>query len=293
MFLLMFKTGSLQAIVPQPEQHQLRVGFIQSAFLGVNHRDAEAAFRVFAGALASSYGYEVDVSVKVFNNADDLAALPNEERPDVVIFESWNYLLMENADWLEPLFLSSVEDQIATRYLLIGQKDCGLEHLENLKGKTLNIFYATNSEPGYYWLQALLREQQLTQPEDFFGRVEYKTEPAAAVLPVFFGKTDTALIAENKLELMIELNPQLSNLKPVVISKPLVSGVTCLNRFGWTSDSFRKNVILAMEELHLSPTGQQILTLFKMDQLSPYERHHLDTMRSLQESILAHDQAKQ
>ena len=219
--------------------------------------------------------------------------MSNAERPDGVIFESWNYLLLENADWLEPMFLSSVEGQIATRYLLIGQKDHGFEQLDGLKGKSLNIFYATNSEPGHYWLQTKLREKHLGRPEDYFGRVEYKTEPAAAVLPVFFGKTDTALIAENKLELMIELNPQLTNLKPVVISQPLVSGVTCLNRFGWTSDSFRKNVILAMEELHLSPAGQQILTLFKMDQLSPYERHHLDTMRSLQQSILADDQAKQ
>lgn len=293
LFLLMVKTPPLQANDPPPERHRLRVGVLQTAFFGLNSHDAEAAFKVFAKSLGNSYHYDIDVSVQVFGHITEVNSLPPEERPELLIFSSWNYLQMENADWLDPRFFSSIDNQIATPYLLIGGRGQEIVPLEKLKGKSLNIFYGASSTAGDYWLQTLLRDLQLSRPEDYFGRVEYKTDPAAAVLPVFFDKTDMALIAGNKLALMVELNPQLKRMPVLKRSKPLIDGVICLNRTGWSSASFRRDVLQSMQELHKSPAGQQILTLFKIDRLAPYEKHQLDTMRLLQQRFLAYDQANQ
>ncbi|MEZ4483394.1 MAG: PhnD/SsuA/transferrin family substrate-binding protein [Syntrophotaleaceae bacterium] len=116
------------------------------------------------------------------------------------------------------------------------------------------------------------------------GELAYYTDPMPALLPVFFGKKDAALLDSAKFELMAELNPQLKqSLQLLATSAPLTNAVICLKQTGWTEERFRQDVTQAMRELHLTPAGLQILMLFKVQQLVSFEPSHLDTLRQLRE----------
>ncbi|TVQ96616.1 MAG: hypothetical protein EA399_15475 [Desulfovibrionales bacterium] len=271
------------------EPAQLNVGFIESAFYGIHRLDAEAAFKTFARIVGRNMGYDVTVTMRTFESARELAVMPPEMQPDMVILESWNYLEMGNPDWLEPLFASSDQGRVAHPYLLVTRHDGEDTTLENLRGASLNLFFAANAEPGRFWLEHLLREAGLGTPGEFFNPLELHTDPMLTVLPVFFGKKDAAVIDATKFELLAELNPQLGRLKILASSEPLVSGITCLRRTGWTSERFRQDIVQAMADLHLQPAGQQILTLFRMDQMVPFVPEYLDSMRRLHEQSRTSD----
>ncbi len=274
------------------ESAHLNVGFIQSAFFGIHRLDAEAAFKTFARIIGRNMGYDISVTVSSFESARELAAMPPDNQPDVVILESWSYMKMGDLDWLEPFFVSSDQGRVAHPYLLVTRHaDEGMA-LEGLRGAALNLFFAANAEPGRFWLEHLLRESGLGTPEEFFNPLELHTDPMLTVLPVFFGKRDAAVIDATKFELLAELNPQLGRLKILASSEPLVSGITCLKRTGWASERFRQDIVRAMAELHLQPAGQQILTLFKMDRMVPYEPEYLDSMLRLHAQSRSSDNLK-
>jgi ABC-type phosphate/phosphonate transport system substrate-binding protein len=260
----------------------LKVGFIQSSFFGFNPRDAEAAFKTFARTIGRSKGYDVAVTVQLFDSARELDAMPAGEQPELIILESWNYLELKNPGWLEPVFLTSDHGQVAKRFLLL-TGDPGLKSLADLRGRSLNVFLVANTQLGPHWLQVLLQERKLGPPEAFFGLMEKQTEPMRAVLPVFFGNRDAVLIDSAKLDLMAELNPQLKRLKVLESSEPLVSTVICAGKSGWSSAAFRKDLFESLATLHLSPAGQQILDIFRIKGLIPFEDHFLDTVRKLRE----------
>jgi len=75
---------------------------------------------------------------------------------------------------------------------------------------------------------------------------------------------------------MKELNPQVGrDLQVVAVSDSLADIVLCLNNRGWTTEKSKADTMTALRELHLEPAGQQILTLFKIDQLIPSRKGSL------------------
>ncbi|MBA3027786.1 MAG: phosphate/phosphite/phosphonate ABC transporter substrate-binding protein [Desulfobacteraceae bacterium] len=269
------------------KQEKLSIGILQNHFLGVNSLDAEAAFKIFARTVALTYGYQIDVTVRMFESTRELQSVPLVERIDLIVLDTWSYLKMKDEKWLEPVFVSSDGDQMACRYLLLTRRESKLNTLKDLRGKTLNLLASSNAMLGIPWLQGLMQEHELGMPEEFFGVMEYYTQPMPTVLPVFFGKKDAALIDATKFELMIELNPQLKSLQTIGSSEPLVNSVVCLKRSGWSSERFRQDLVQAMAELHLKPSGQQILALFKIGRMVPFEQSQLDTVIQLREMALS------
>jgi ABC-type phosphate/phosphonate transport system substrate-binding protein len=259
---------------------RLKVGFIENSFLAVNRRDAEAAFKAFARTIGRSRGYDVDVTVQLFHSARELDTTPAGEKPELIVLESWNYLELKNPDWMEPVFVTSDRRQVAKRFLLI-TGDSNLKSLADLRGRSLNVFMDFNAELGPHWLQSLLQERKLGPSEEFFGLWERHADPMRAVLPVFFGSKDAVLIDSAKLDLMAELNPQLQRLKVLESSEPLVGTVIFVGKSGWSSEAFRKDLLESLAALHLSPAGQQILNIFRVTRLIPFEDHYLDTVRNL------------
>jgi ABC-type phosphate/phosphonate transport system substrate-binding protein len=118
--------------------------------------------------------------------------------------------------------------------------------------------------------------------ERFFGRVDVVGKPSSAVLPVFFGNKHACLVDKLGLEIMKELNPQVgTKLQVVAASEPYADNVLCLSKDGWASETHKQNTIRALAELHLEPAGQQILTLFKVVKLAPFQEQHMDTVKKL------------
>lgn len=272
-----------QTIMP----NTMTIGFLQSAVSGVNLSDAEAAMKVFGQTLGKSYGYDMHVSMHTFKHARDIISGPFAGKIDLFLIDSWSYLEVEQAQWIEPVFVSSEQGEVANRYLLLTHGKGGLDSLTDLRGKSLNLLTASNAMLGIPWLRVLLLEQRLGRPEDFFSQVRYQSDPMPTILQVFFGKKDAALIDAARFQLMTELNPQLNRLKTIETSEPFVNYVLCLKRSGWSPKHIKTDIIEVVNKLHLNPKAQQVFTLFKFERLVPFEYHQLDTVRQLRRRIAA------
>ena len=88
---------------------------------------------------------------------------------------------------------------------------------------------------------------------------------SSVILPVFFGKTDAAVVKRYGWETMKEMNPQLAAQLQILTNSPsLPDAVICLNK-GVRETPFQDDLVRGMAELHTDPQGQQILLLFRTD----------------------------
>lgn len=260
----------------------LNVGFTKSCFLGVNRNDAEAAFKAFLATVGRRRGYDLQSRVEIYEDSPSFEAAIKRKEIHLAIFDSWQYLSMDIRQVMEPYFLPVPKDRIGRKYVVLTRRGSGLNVLSDLKGKELTRLEMGAATMGGPWLETLLLANGHAPENRFFGRVEVVGKPASAVLPVFFGKKHACLLDVEGFEVMKELNPQLgSTLQVVAASEPCVDNVMCLVKDGWLSEAHKTDAIQALAELHLEPAGQQILTLFKVARLIPFEEGHLETVKKL------------
>jgi len=265
-------------LVPLP----LDVGFTKTCFAGVNQNDAQASLKGFMAAVGRKRGYDVRSNVMVFEDTRSCQEAVKKKGKQLVIVTAWQYLSMDLKKTMDPVFVPACNGLAGRKYVILTHKGSGLNNLGDLKGKEITQLEMGSANMGPQWLQTLLLGSGLGNPDRFFSKVEVVHKAPSAVLPVFFGNRSACLIDVPAFEIMAELNPQLKNkLQIIASSEPYVDDVICLSKDGWDSEEQRSSVIESLADLHREPAGQQILTLFKVEKLVPFEEKYLDSLRKL------------
>jgi ABC-type phosphate/phosphonate transport system substrate-binding protein len=261
----------------------LNVGFVRSCFLGVNRTDAEGAFKALAESIGRKHGYRAATQTRIFETAPEIEAAVKSGSVNLAIVDSWKYLAMDHGGhYMTPCFVTLEQGSVAKKYLLLTRRDSQLNTLADLRGKDIVELEIANGNAGKFWLDTLLLAEHPNGRADFFGEVTLAGKSALAVLPVFFGKKPVCFVDQPAFDLMRELNPQVGkDLQVVASSDPYLENVLCLGTAGWLSDKARADFIETLAELHREPAGQQILTLFKVNQLVPFQEAQLDSVKKL------------
>lgn len=260
----------------------LRVGFTRSSFLGVNEADARAAFKVFSMKVGEKRGYMITPHIRIFDDLAELMTEIDQDKQDLLILESWDYLTLSPTAKMPVEFVTVEQGVMMEEYLVLVRTDVGLSSLADLAGKHLIALDSTNANTGKHWLRTELLAIGVSDPRTFFRRFEVREKPSQVVLPVFFGNADACVVDRSGLEIMAELNPQVGKMLRVIArSEPFLDTVACVRRDGWDEPRQRVDLIAAMQELRQDPAGQQITSLFKFNDLVPFESRYLDTVRAL------------
>lgn len=261
----------------------MRIGFTQSCFVGVNQNDAEAAFKAFLLTVGKRYGYNVKSQTTIYSDDALFEKAIRDRSINLVIVDSWKYLAMNVGNFLKPTFVTVDQGRIGNKYLLLSRRGGKINSLAQLRGGQLVRLEAANASTGAVWLQTLLQANNLGTVNSFLAGLEVVSKPSAALLPVFFGKKDACMVTQSSFDVMRELNPQIGkDLQELASSELFTDIVICLSHDDWTSDKGKADLTKALGELHLEPAGQQILSLFKINQLIPFEEPYLDSVRKLQ-----------
>jgi ABC-type phosphate/phosphonate transport system substrate-binding protein len=264
----------VQAAADQEED--LVVGFTAAHFVDINRADALAAMKVWIETVIGSRGFPLKARTVVYDGVASLTAALESGTPDLVILLTPEYVALRDRKFLDPQFVSVRGMSIGESYLVVSKKDSGLGSLADLRGRRLVAKIGARMSMAEYWLEHCLAEAGQPALRDVCEAVEQEKNVSRTVLPVFFGKVDACLVSTNGFALMCELNPQLRRrLAPVAVSPCLVPSVTCL-RTEYKS-KYRADVVEALGELHEEPRGQQILSLFGVDRLVPFDSKCLDT----------------
>jgi ABC-type phosphate/phosphonate transport system substrate-binding protein len=257
----------------------VHVAFSGGLFMDVNTTDALAATRVWARAIAQKKGFEIEdpyilddinVSIEAFKaQRIDIAALLTKE-----------YLEIREKVPLVPCFMPKRNGRTQQDFLVLVHVQSGFNRVEDLAGKEILLLAGMEGNLGRAWLENILMEKGYASCEKYFKRVTQLQRASRAVLPVYFRQTDACLVTSYSFETLVELNPQLkTQLKAVAVSPAFAPAVMCV-RANYESP-YKQPVLDALRNLHLDPKGQQILMLFKIDEIVPMDPVSLESARQL------------
>ncbi len=260
----------------------LNVSFDRSIFRGLNEHDAVAALKIWTSHFIESQGAEVQVRISSYESRRELDALLASGQSDLMIMNALKYLKTERTlrDTISPQFVTTVnEDSPYERYHLIVHTDSGIRTFEDLRGKKVLLLKANRSQLTEDWFQYEVEKVGLAAEE---VQLQVVGDVSKALLPVFFKQSDACIVNDAAYELMKEFNPQLGRrLQPVMTSQEFTEIVICL-RDGYQNE--RGKVLKGLSELHSDATGRQMVLIFKISRLIPYQPDYLDAVSELFQS---------
>jgi ABC-type phosphate/phosphonate transport system substrate-binding protein len=168
-------------------------------------------------------------------------------------------------------------------YQLLTRDSDGPRKLEQLRGKRIAIASRTHSDMGLAWLETQLADGKLGPARDFFESISLSYKGSSCVLPLFFGKVDACVLDARSYQLMQELNPQLSKLKVLASSEPLLEGLVAMPKSG---HRYRAEIIDAIMTLHRDPAGAQMVMFFQSGAMLPAKAQYFEATRALWERYL-------
>ena len=254
------------AAAAQGDGQPFRVGFSSTMFTDVNESDAKAAVKVWAQTIARERGIETDPDPCILTGMTELASALRNKQVDMVALLTEEYRALSPAVRLTSFFVGYVGGRAEEEYVLLAHCDSGIESVVDLKGRRLIIQHKPAASLATRWLDSVLLEKGLRPTAEFLGRVSQNTKLSRVVLPVFFRQSDACLVTRTGFDTMSELNPQIGKaLKILATSPKVIPGLLCF-RADYAS-AFKDKILAGLRELHLSPAGQQVLTIFQGEKL--------------------------
>jgi phosphonate transport system substrate-binding protein len=191
---------------------------------------------------------------------------------------------------LEPRFVPLRGAKVSDEELLLVHRSSGFKTLLELQGKKLLLLNDARGSLGRNWLESLVMAEGFSVLEAFFGEIRNTSKYSRTVLPVFFRQADACLVPRSGFSTMTELNPQLGkDLDLLAFSPAVVPSVLCV-RPDYEPD-LKQALIEGLGTLHEEPRGQQILVMFKVDRLVPFQTAFLESAQQLLRKHAAHKEA--
>lgn len=268
---------------------ELRMGFSDNVFQDVIKSDAQAITKIYAeGVLDGIYEEEWQAKTMVFSQVTSIVEALRADEVDFLILLPMEYLEISRAVPLEVIWTVMVGEAVSYEYVLMARRDSGIGDLEHLAGRKLVMDTGGKGRIPQMWLDTMLWNSDLSGSEDFFDSIKEVGKPAQALLPIFFGEADACLIPYQTFHTMAELNPQLSEQLVVLFRSPgFCRGVLCAPPAVY--EKYEPRFEDTCTSLNTGPQGRQLLTIFRVDEIVPFEPAHLE---GVQELVQEYDRLK-
>lgn len=239
---------------------RLNVMTSDALFAAVNRNDATAAMRVWVDVIGRRKGFDFDSTVTVFQALDVVVSGLGQKSVDLLVLDTPDYLRLAEMGLVVPIAAgANPKSKLGFDYLLLVREGT-VGGTSDLRGKRVGVSSRTKAGLGLAWLETLLADQRLGPASEYFGSVVDTQKSSACVLPVFFGRLDACVVDTGNLEVLQELNPQLTKLKVLARSPVLVEGVLAMPV---APHPYREELVEAILDLHRDPTGAHLVTLFR------------------------------
>lgn len=255
-----------------------RLGFSRNIFTNQNENDMIAAMKAWAQSLTTESGLPFDATMRLYDSTSQMTDSLESNEVDAVTFLLTEFPQLPKNLISGPCFRSQTSDNTHTEYVLLARRDGLVSTLDDLEGKKLIAHDDEDVELAIDWLNAELIGSGVGLLEDTASVLERSPKASSAVLSVFFKKNDACLVSRKAFENMAELNPQLSTQLGIIATSPEILPVLFCFHSGFDSEQKMK-LLSAIENLHESVTGQQVLHVYKADRMATVSEDEL--LRSL------------
>jgi len=264
----------------QPGPTKARAGVVMEIFSGVNIDDARAAAQLWADEMLRRTGGRYMGALVVFDNVEQMIQAVRRTEVEVVILPAMDFLRVREQVSLEPRSVGIFSDSTTMQeFVLLVRRGEDVERLADLRGKKL-LVNRLDWQMARLWLEVLLRREDLPDSGVHFGKIAQVEGASQQVLPVFFGQADACIVTARRFATLIELNPQLERELTVVARSPAyLLYLGCLVR--GLGEEFGRDYVDIAQSLHRDRSGRQLVTLFGLERIVPFEAEYLKSLEEL------------
>lgn len=259
-----------------------RFGFSTVLMPEASENDARAAMRVWAETVVDTGAVHADPDVVICSSLAPLSQGLRDRTLDGVAISLPELVALRRQVSFNRYVFTTAGGSITEDYVLLVHQAAGLTRLEELRGRTLLVYNHSRMCLAVPWLDTALVEAGLKPAQEHFKQVTRETKLSKAVLPVFFRKADACLVTRRGFLMMGELNPQVSQRVVILaVSKPYVP-TGFFFRSGFPARE-QQRCLEQFTQVHTSPVGQQIMTVFQTERLEEHPASVLDESLALLE----------
>ena len=235
--------------------------------------DAIATTKILAKNIERKMELKENIDITVCKSLDELTE--SIKTPfDFVLATSVEIEKLRKKYKLEPVLVNETDGAVGFEFYLITNSTQNYTNLKSLKNCSINILSKSEYNTASVWLDKLLREQNLGVKEKFFKEIKYDYKSTNVVLPVYFNKSEAAIVSKTAFNLLCELNPQLKKtLRILDRSNPIIFGAIAFD--GRSDDKKRKDFMYdILIDLHKDSYGKQMFDLFMVDKVIPLKKEY-------------------
>ncbi len=243
---------------------RVRLAFSDTLFADLNETDASIAVRAWLASVGETSSLAANGNPQVLGSEQMVNAITHH-LVDVFSITTPEYARV--AHFVDPVvFMDGSFEKTGVEYVLLVRQDSGIQELSGLRGRSLVTYRNLTTILSSAWLKTLLAGSNLEPPERLFSRISNSVKIAQSVLPVYFGRIDACLVTRKGFDTMSELNPQLrQKLRILAASPKLMVGLVGVHKDA--SDEMKGRIREALVQLHDTPSGRQLLTLFYCERM--------------------------
>ncbi|PUB72741.1 MAG: hypothetical protein DBP03_15785 [gamma proteobacterium symbiont of Ctena orbiculata] len=201
------------------ERKIIRVGGSAESIYDMRIADLEILISLLFNEMYRDDNYQL--KVKIYERDEMLESQLTSGKLDAIFMNPIFYL--ENIEYLNSKFTYAVQhgSSIKPNYLLLVRRDSGINSLEGLRDKKLIV--PSGHMAGLRFLDVELLRTGMPMAAESFSEVRYTKEANAAIINLFFGQVDAALVTDFSYEVATELNRQIpKSLQIIRTSQPLI-----------------------------------------------------------------------
>ena len=262
------------------ETNSFRVGFSHTLFTDVNENDAKAAVKAWGQTVARERHFATEPEARIFQNTPELLQALRDQTVDAIGISTPEYAALRREVALAPLFITYNAGKCREQYLLLVCADSKLDHVADLRGRSLTFHANSRASLAQPWLDSLLLKDGDKPAAEWLGKIIRTPKLAQVVLPVFFHQMDACVVTLTEFETMRELNPQIGRkLKIIARSPELVPSLFCFRAD--YAPAFQAQLFTGLRELHKTPAGLQVLTIFQSERIEDQPAACMDSAMAL------------
>jgi ABC-type phosphate/phosphonate transport system substrate-binding protein len=257
-----------------------RLAFSSAMFTEINENDARASVKVWAQVIAKQRGIAADADAQIIRDPAAMIEAFRTGRADAAAMPLDEFAVVSQAVSFSHLFIAAIAEKDSEEYVVLVHRDSAIVRLAQLQGRELLVFNNPRSCLAEPWLDTQLQRTGAPAIAAFFGRIQHAAKLSKVVLSVFFRQADACLVSRRGFEVMSELNPQVGQQLRVIAASPPVVPMVLGIRTGY-DPALLSQIVASVRELHTSPAGRQVLTVFQSERLEETPPARLATSLAL------------
>ncbi len=246
--------------------------------------DAKASLNIYVKKYKTGWekesGKKIEPKIITISEENTIEKIVSSGVPSIFQISSIEYVENEKLFNSRPYVVGVTGPKALEEFVLLVRKESGIKSLSELKNKKVASIGGISGLVAKMWLETKVQSISNQSSIEYFENIKLQESPSKAMLSLFFKNSDACVINDYSFNILCEMNPQMK--KQIIVidqSEGLLPGMSVL--VNSDDKSFNNYVDRFALNLAKDEHSKQMLVLFRIDNIIPFEDKYLDNVRKL------------